>query len=63
MEKQEFRLNLLSIHMHQLLQHIVENFQLQLLEKTEGLTYSLNATDDAVEVDEVHFYQHTFQSY
>jgi two-component system phosphate regulon sensor histidine kinase PhoR len=55
MEKQEFRLNLSSAHIHQLLRHIVENFQLQLLEKKGRIDLQLNAADDVVEVDEVHF--------
>ena len=55
MEKQEFRLNLTSIHIHQLLSRIIDNFQLQLQEKNGRVEFFLNATDDVVDVDEVHF--------
>jgi two-component system phosphate regulon sensor histidine kinase PhoR len=55
MEKQEFRLNFSPVHMHQLLPRIVENFQLQLLEKKGRIDLQLNAADDVVEVDETHF--------
>lgn len=55
MEKQEFRLNLAPAHMHELLQHIVDNFQLQLHEKNGRIDLQLNAADDVAEVDEVHF--------
>src|SRR4030095_6134776 len=55
MEKQELTLNLTAIHIHDLLRRIIENFQLQLQEKNGKVEFLLNATDDAVEVDEVHF--------
>jgi len=41
--------------MHELLPRIVENFQLQLLEKKGRIDLQLNAADDVVEVDETHF--------
>jgi two-component system phosphate regulon sensor histidine kinase PhoR len=55
MEKQEFRLNLTPIHIHQLLPRIVENYQLQLQEKKAKVEMLLNAGDDVVPIDEVHF--------
>jgi two-component system phosphate regulon sensor histidine kinase PhoR len=55
MEKQEFRLNFTPVHMHELLPRIVENFQLQLQEKKGKIELLLNAIDDTVKVDEVHF--------
>ena len=55
MEKQEFRLNLAAIHIHDVLLQIVDNFQLQLQEKNGKIELMLNATDDTVTVDEVHF--------
>jgi two-component system phosphate regulon sensor histidine kinase PhoR len=55
MEKQEFRLNETPIHIHQLLTRIVENYQLQLQEKKAKVEMLLNAADDVVPIDEVHF--------
>jgi two-component system phosphate regulon sensor histidine kinase PhoR len=55
MEKQEFRLNLTPIHIHELLPRIVENFQLQLQEKNGRVEFLMNAADDVIKVDEVHF--------
>ncbi|HEY2726597.1 MAG TPA: HAMP domain-containing sensor histidine kinase, partial [Parafilimonas sp.] len=55
MEKQEFRLNITPIHIHELLPRIAENFQLQLQEKTGRAEFLLNAADDVIKVDEVHF--------
>lgn len=55
MEKQEFRLNLIPAHIHQLLPRIVENYQLQLQEKKAKVEMLLNAADDVVLIDEVHF--------
>ncbi len=55
MEKQEFRLNLSPLHIHQLLPRIVDNFQLQLQEKNGRAEYFFNAVNDLVYADEVHF--------
>lgn len=55
MEKQEFRLNLVPIHIHELLPNIVDNFQLQLHEKNGKTEFLLNAANDVINVDEVHF--------
>ncbi|MBV9961491.1 MAG: HAMP domain-containing histidine kinase [Parafilimonas sp.] len=55
MEKQEFKLNLKPLHIHELLPRIVENFQLQLQEKNGRAEFLLNAVDDIVYADEVHF--------
>ena len=55
MEKQEFRLNLLPLHIHEVLPRIVDNFQLQLNEKNGTVEFLLNATNDVIHVDEVHF--------
>jgi len=55
MEKQEFRLNLTPIHIHELLPRIVDNFQLQLNEKNGNVEFLLNAANDIIHVDEVHF--------
>lgn len=55
MEKQEFKLNLTSVHVHDILLQIVDNIQLQLQEKNGKIELMLNAAKDAVTVDEVHF--------
>jgi len=55
MEKQEFKLNFKEIHLHELVQNVANNFQLQLQEKNSKIEYLLNASNDLVEADEVHF--------
>lgn len=55
MEKQEFKLNFVRVHLHQLIQNVANNFQLQLQDKNSKIEYLLNAGNDMVEVDEVHF--------
>jgi two-component system phosphate regulon sensor histidine kinase PhoR len=55
MEKQELKLNFTSIHIHELLRRVVDNFQLQLQDKKGKVEFLLNAADDMVEIDEVHF--------
>ena len=55
MEKQELKLNLTHIHIHDLLRRVVDNFQLQMQEKNGKVDFLLNAADDALDVDEVHF--------
>ena len=55
MEKQEFRLHFEPIHLHTLLQNVIKNFQLQLQEKNGQVEYLLNASNDLIEADEVHF--------
>ncbi len=55
MEKQEFRLNLTPVHVHRLLEQIIDNFQLQLQAKKGKIEFLPNAMDDTIKVDEVHF--------
>jgi two-component system phosphate regulon sensor histidine kinase PhoR len=55
MEKQEFRLNLVPVHIHEILAQIADNYQLQLQEKNGKIELLLNAANDTVTVDEVHF--------
>ncbi|MGN6355341.1 MAG: sensor histidine kinase [Parafilimonas sp.] len=55
MEKQEFRLNLVPVHIHEILAQITDNYQLQLQEKNGKIELLLNAANDTVTVDEVHF--------
>lgn len=55
MEKQELQLNLVSLHAHQLITDILDNYQLQLKDKEGEIILHLNATNDVISVDEVHF--------
>ncbi|HVX28787.1 MAG TPA: HAMP domain-containing sensor histidine kinase [Parafilimonas sp.] len=55
MEKQEFKLNFKPVHLHELINNVTNNFQLQLQDKNSKIEYLLNASNDMVEVDEVHF--------
>ncbi len=55
MEKQEFKLNLHHVHLHELITGVVDNFKLRLLEKNAKLELFLTAKNDLVPVDEVHF--------
>ena len=55
MEKQEFKLNFVPIHLHELIYNVTNNFQLQLQDKNSKIEYLLNAGNDVIEADEVHF--------
>ncbi len=55
MEKQELQLNLTSLHVHEVIQAVLENYQLQLQEKGANVQLLLNARNDLVKADEVHF--------
>ena len=55
MEKEEFRLNKKTLSVHKIIKHTIEKYQLQ-LQKQEGQVHELlNATNDSIEGDEVHF--------
>jgi two-component system phosphate regulon sensor histidine kinase PhoR len=55
MEKQELKLNLKTIHVHEVIQYTMDNFGLQLLDKNGKIDLNLQAKNDAIEADEVHF--------
>jgi two-component system phosphate regulon sensor histidine kinase PhoR len=55
MERQELQLNLQSLHAHTIINDIQENYQLQLKEKEGEITVRLNAKNDLIKADEVHF--------
>jgi two-component system phosphate regulon sensor histidine kinase PhoR len=55
LDKQEIKLNLKPLHAHDLIQKTVNNFQLQLHDKQAKVELLLNAKNDYIEVDEVHF--------
>jgi len=55
MDRQELQLNLQPVHIHEIIQDVTDNFQLQLQEKKGQSILQLNASNDLLEVDEVHF--------
>jgi two-component system phosphate regulon sensor histidine kinase PhoR len=55
LEKQEVDLNLKPVHVHEVIQDVVDNFTLQLEEKKGKVELQLNAQTDLVNADEVHF--------
>lgn len=55
MEKQEVELLLNPVHAHQVIHDIAQNFTLQLEEKQGKIELELNATEDLIQADEVHF--------
>ncbi len=55
MDRQEIQLNKQPLHVHSLIEDIVDNYALQLDEKNGGAELSLNASEDLVEGDPVHF--------
>jgi two-component system phosphate regulon sensor histidine kinase PhoR len=55
MEKQELQLNLVPLQVHEVIQHVLENYQLQLKEKEADVQLLLNAKNDMISADEVHF--------
>ena len=55
MDRQELKLNLSAVHMHQMLEHVLENYQLQLQDKNGEVVRLFNAKNDLVQVDDVHF--------
>jgi len=56
MEKQELQLNLTPLHVHEAIQYTLDNYRLQLQEKQGGVELLLNAKNDLINADEVHFY-------
>lgn len=55
MEKQELKLNLQPVHAHAIITDVLENFTLQLEDKKGTCELHLNAKNDVVMVDELHF--------
>lgn len=54
-EKQELKLNLSMIHVHEMIEQVMDNFKLQLNEKNAHFQLLLNAKNDKLSGDEVHF--------
>ncbi|HYM95581.1 MAG TPA: HAMP domain-containing sensor histidine kinase [Chitinophagaceae bacterium] len=55
LEKQEVNLNLKPIHAHEVIKEVADNFTLQLEEKNGKAELLLNAQNDFIDADEVHF--------
>lgn len=55
MDRQEVQLVLKPIQAHQVIQDVADNFMLRLQEKQGTLQLNLQAEDDLIEADEVHF--------
>lgn len=55
LEKQEVDLNLKPLHVHEVIQEVVDNFVLQLEDKKGKVELQLNAQNDLINADEVHF--------
>lgn len=55
LEKQEVDLNLKPLHVHEVIKDVLDNFVLQLEEKGGSAELLLNASNDLIQADEVHF--------
>jgi two-component system phosphate regulon sensor histidine kinase PhoR len=55
MDKQEVQLLLRPLHVHTVIKEVVDNFSLQLEEKKGHAELSLQAENDLIDADEVHF--------
>ena len=55
MDKQEVQLLMRPVHAHEIIKDVVDNFALQLEEKNGKAELLLNAENDFIEADEVHF--------
>lgn len=54
MDKQEIKLNRKSIHLHEVIGHVLDNFNLQMQDKNGTVMKELNASCDIINGDEVH---------
>jgi two-component system phosphate regulon sensor histidine kinase PhoR len=55
LDRQEVKLNLKPIHVHAVINEVLENFELQLQNKKANAEVNLNAAQDLIAGDEVHF--------
>jgi two-component system phosphate regulon sensor histidine kinase PhoR len=55
MEKQEMQFQLKPLHVHEIIQKVLDNFELRLQEKKGHFDVHLNAKNDLVKADEFHF--------
>jgi len=55
MDRQDIRMNMKPVHVHELLRNVLENFILRLQESGGTVTLLLNAKNDIISADEAHF--------
>lgn len=55
MDKEELELHLVPLHLHDIIKGAMDNHQLQLKEKNGQVILHLNADNDVIEADEIHF--------
>ena len=55
LDKQEVDLKLKPLHAHEIIKEVADNFSLQLQEKKGKIDLLLDATNDLIDADEVHF--------
>lgn len=55
MDRQEVQLQKRPLHVHELIEHVMDNYTLQFQEKNASVEMNLAAKSDYVEADEVHF--------
>ena len=55
LDRQEIQLNLKPLNAHQIIKDVADNFMLRLQEKQGSLELNLEAGNDIIEADEVHF--------
>jgi two-component system phosphate regulon sensor histidine kinase PhoR len=55
MDRQELQLNLEPLQVHEVIQSTLDNYQLQLKDKKGDIQLLLNAKNDVINADEVHF--------
>jgi len=55
MERQDLKMNLVKLHVHDVIKEVVGNFELQLQERQGKVELLLNAANDVILADETHF--------
>jgi len=55
LERQEIQLNKVPMHVHQVIHGVLDNFRLQLEDRNGNTLLQLNAVEDLIAADEVHF--------
>jgi len=55
MDRQDIRMNVRPVHVHQLINHVLDSFNLQFQGKEATTALMLNAKDDLINADEAHF--------
>ncbi len=55
MDRQEIQLVLRPVHVHEVIKDVLDNFTLQLQQKNGSVDVKLNAENDLINADEVHF--------